>query len=265
MASSEPSGADPEPLFEDRARASSFGANAARYDRSRPRYPEALIDELVAASPTNVLDVGCGTGLFGRSFVERGLPVLGVEPDPRMADLARRHGMEVDVATFEGWDPGSRRFGLLVAGQSWHWIEPELGAAKAAEVLVGGGAAVHAWNIGAMDDELTEALLAVYDRLVPGLARPTVSHRRDTSAPQPSELAFIASRAFDAPQHRDYAWEHRYTTGEWLEQLETHSDHALLGPAVRVELLAAVRGVLDARGGGFTMRYACEVTRFPRR
>ncbi|HEV3329143.1 MAG TPA: methyltransferase domain-containing protein, partial [Acidimicrobiales bacterium] len=77
---------DAAPLFRDRARASSFGANAELYDRSRPRYPDALIDDLMAPSPPMVLDVGCGTGLFGRSFVERGTPVLGVEPDAMMAD-----------------------------------------------------------------------------------------------------------------------------------------------------------------------------------
>lgn len=260
--------AQPEPaaLFRDRARASSFGANAELYDRSRPRYPAELIDELCTPAPDAVLDVGCGTGLFGRSFAERGTPVLGVEPDEMMAEVARRHGLHVEVATFEAWDPLGRRFDLLVAGQSWHWVEPEAGAVKAAEVVAPGGAVVHAWNVGAFDDELDEALTAVYEALAPGKAHPLVGHRRATpAAPQASELAFVATGSFDGPEHRDFPWRHRYTTGEWLAQLETHSDHALMAPDERAALLAAVGGVLDARGGGFTMRYTCEVTRFDRR
>jgi SAM-dependent methyltransferase len=254
------------PLFRDRARASSFGANAELYDRSRPRYPTALIDDLMAPSPSVVLDVGCGTGLLGRSFAERGIPVLGVEPDAMMAEVARRHGLSVEVATFEEWDPLGRRFDLLVAGQSWHWIEPDAGARKAAEVLDSGCAAAHAWNVGEIEDGLSEALDAVYEELAPGQAHPLVPHRRTPgAAPHASELAFVATGSFEGPEHPEYRWEHHYGTDEWLTQLETHSDHALMEPEDRARLIAAVGVVLDARGGGFTMHYTCEVTRFTRR
>jgi SAM-dependent methyltransferase len=257
---------EPAPLFRDRARASSFGANAELYDRSRPRYPDVLIDELVARAPAVVLDVGCGTGLLGRSFVERGTPVLGVEPDALMAEVARGHGLDVEVSTFEDWEPRARRFELLVAGQSWHWVTPDVGAAKAADVLVRGGTAVHAWNMGAIDPELGAALDAIYDELVPGKARPMISHHRDITAPPlPSELAFIDTGAFHPPERRDYEWARSYTTKMWLTQLETHSDHALLAPAARQELLAAVAATIDAHGGEFIVRYTCEVTRFERR
>jgi SAM-dependent methyltransferase len=86
--------------------AESFGAEARRYDRARPGYPSALVDRIVAASPgRDVLDVGCGTGIVGRQFQAAGCAVLGVDPDARMADLARERGLEVEVATFEAWDP----------------------------------------------------------------------------------------------------------------------------------------------------------------
>jgi ubiquinone/menaquinone biosynthesis C-methylase UbiE len=35
---------------------------ADQYDRYRPVYPPALIEDLVELRPTRVLDVGCGTG-----------------------------------------------------------------------------------------------------------------------------------------------------------------------------------------------------------
>jgi len=261
------SSADEAQLYRDRARASSFGANAELYDRSRPSYPAAMIDELVAeASPRHVLDVGCGTGLLGRSFVERGIAVLGVEPDPQMAEVARSHGLDVEVATFEAWDPKDRAFELLVAGQSWHWVDPERGARKAADLVARGGTVAHAWNVGGIDDELGAALGEVYAELAHGEAHPLVPHRRaDRSAPHGSETAFTATGCFEGPEHGDYPWEHVYTTAEWLAQLETHSDHALMAPGERARLLEGVAGVLDARGGAFTMYYTCEVTRFVRR
>ena len=52
-------------LYQDRQRAESFGNDALRYDRARPTYPTALVDDLLAGRPGDqlrVLDVGCGTG-----------------------------------------------------------------------------------------------------------------------------------------------------------------------------------------------------------
>ena len=73
--------------------AESFGSDADRYDRARPSYPDSMIERIVANSPgRDVVDVGCGTGICARQFQAVGCRVLGVEVDPRMAELARRSG-----------------------------------------------------------------------------------------------------------------------------------------------------------------------------
>jgi protein-L-isoaspartate O-methyltransferase len=59
-------------LFEDRARAESFGAAAALYDRARPSHPSALIEALIADGSRRVLDIGCGTGIASALLAERG-------------------------------------------------------------------------------------------------------------------------------------------------------------------------------------------------
>jgi 2-polyprenyl-3-methyl-5-hydroxy-6-metoxy-1,4-benzoquinol methylase len=110
------SGSGPE-LHRHRQVAESFGEDPARYDRARPPYPGALVDRVVAASPgSDVLDVGCGTGIEARQFQAAGCHVTGVEPDARMADLARRSGIAVEVATFEAWDSAGRDFDAVIAG-----------------------------------------------------------------------------------------------------------------------------------------------------
>ena len=106
-------------LHRHRQTAESFGADPDRYDRARPGYPAALVERIVAASPgPDVLDVGCGTGIAARQFQAAGCRVLGVDPDPRMAGLARQSGLEVEVATFEAWDPAGRVFDAVIAGQA---------------------------------------------------------------------------------------------------------------------------------------------------
>lgn len=101
-----------------------FGEDAERYDRARPAYPELLVDDLVALGGRRALDVGRGTGKAGRLLAARGWEVLGVEPDRRMAVVARRHGPDVEIARFEEWDPAGRTFDLVTSGQAWHWIDP---------------------------------------------------------------------------------------------------------------------------------------------
>ena len=41
--------------------------------------------------------------------------VVGVEPDARMAALARSHGVTVDVCPFEDWKPGDRHFDVVIS------------------------------------------------------------------------------------------------------------------------------------------------------
>src|ERR1700733_5590355 len=96
--------------------AEGFGADAGRYDRARATYPADLVDRIIAASPgRDVLDVGGGTGISARLFQAAGCRVLGVDPDPRMAELARQGGTDTEVATFEDWDPGGRAFAAVIA------------------------------------------------------------------------------------------------------------------------------------------------------
>jgi ubiquinone/menaquinone biosynthesis C-methylase UbiE len=60
-------------IHQYRRMAESFGVDAERYDRTRPRYPDALVERIVAASPgPEILDVGCGTGIEARQFQAAG-------------------------------------------------------------------------------------------------------------------------------------------------------------------------------------------------
>src|SRR3984957_20186297 len=118
-----PSGSGPSgaaspagPTHVHREVAEGFGADAGRYDRARPSYPAGLVERIVAASPgRDVVDVGCGPGISSRLFQAAGCRVLGVEPDPRMAEQARQGGTEVEVAKFEDWDQAGRVFDAVIA------------------------------------------------------------------------------------------------------------------------------------------------------
>jgi SAM-dependent methyltransferase len=244
-------------LYQDRERGRSFGEDAEQYDRTRPGYPVALIDELLTGNPRAVLDVGCGTGIASRLLVARGCQLLGVEPDPRMAAVGRRDGLMVEEAPFEQWEPGTRRFDLLVSAQAWHWVDPPAGSAKAATVLRPGARIGLFWNVGHPPTTLKRRLDEVYARLAPGFGKSSAllgnaDDRFETTADalrSTGAFANIAVRVF--PQTREY------TTAQWLDQLPSHSEHRSLPPQQRRLLLDAVGEVVDEEGGRFVMSYQC--------
>lgn len=242
-------------LHEDRSRAQSFGAVAAQYDRARPSYPPALIDAVLAGGVRSVLDAGCGTGIAAVLLARRGCAVLGVEPDVRMAQIARAKGLEVEVARFEDWNARGRRFDLVSSAQAWHWIEPRIGAARAGQVLRARGRVALFWNFGNPPARVRRALAPIYARLGAGLESYSVLlGNRDRRVDD--TLAGIAGCGAFEPAHGEtFTWSRRYGTAAWLEQLGTHSDHRALAPARRKALLATVGDAIDALGGSFRMTY----------
>jgi hypothetical protein len=67
--------------------------------------------------------------------------------------------------------------------------------------------------------------------------------------------AMRAGGAFGEPEIRHYGRVETYTTAEWLDQLPTHSDHALLEPADRAALLDAVGDAIEGMGGRLALTF----------
>jgi len=249
--------------------AESFGSDADRYDRARPRYPDALVDRIVAGIARSqhnpdVLDVGCGTGIVARQFQAAGCRVLGVDPDARMADLARRHGLEVEVSRFEAWHSAGRAFDAVVSGQAWHWVDPVAGAATAARALRPGGRLAVFWNAFQPPPDLAEAFAAVYRRVMPDspLFRGGAGHAGPDAYQGSCAKAAEGMRqaaAFGEPEQWRFDWDCRYTRDEWLDQLPTSGFWVQIPAAGQREILTGIGTTVDAAGGSFMMHYATVV------
>jgi SAM-dependent methyltransferase len=246
-------------LHQNRRRAESFGADAERYDRSRPSYPAELVDDLVANKPVRVLDVGCGTGKVARLFLARGCDVLGVEPDPRMAGVGESHGVRVEVASFEAWDPARRMFDLVVSGQAWHWVDPLVGPRKAAAILAPRGQLAIFWNRGRHDLETKAAFDEAYARFAPALVKESVPLGNKPPDHDGNIAAIAAARLFALGELRTYVWPQQYSRDEWLDQLGTHSDHIALEREELARLLRAVGIAVDRLDGSITVHYETQL------
>jgi ubiquinone/menaquinone biosynthesis C-methylase UbiE len=125
-----------------------FDEIAAEYDRRRPAYPGELVDRACQVAGIGrgdqVLEVGCGTGQLTRSLLARGLHVTALEPGPSLIALARQNlegagPVEFVNARFEEAALTHAHFRAVFSASAFHWIDPEAGWQKAADVLAPGG------------------------------------------------------------------------------------------------------------------------------
>lgn len=243
-----------------RGTAESFGGDVERYDRTRPRYPQALVDRIRSAAPgQRVLDVGSGTGIEARPLQAAGFQVLGVEPDQRMADFARGRGLATEVSTLEAWDAQGRVFDVVVAGTAWHWVDPVLGATKAAEVLRPEGLLTPFWHVTVIPATVHDALTSVVQRLFPDAPFDIRGANEGLRSYQPildkSADGICQTGAFSEPEQWLFDWTALYTREAWLDYLPTTGILTRFPKAALGEVLHDVGEAIDQLGNSFTARH----------
>jgi SAM-dependent methyltransferase len=252
-------------LHQARQMAESFGTDPDRYDRTRPSYPQPMVDRIIDASPgRDVLDVGIGTGIAARQFQAAGCRVLGVEADARMADVARKRGSQVEVAKFEEWDPAGHTFDIVIAGQTWHWIDPVAGATKAAAALRPGGRIALFWNAFEPPAALAGAFSEVHRQAMTALRAPASAPAVSAAGAYSMMVAkaaggLQAAGGFTDIEEWRFTWERPYSRDEWLDQLPTSGTLTQAPPDQLRQILASVGAAIDAAGGSFTARYTTVV------
>jgi ubiquinone/menaquinone biosynthesis C-methylase UbiE len=132
-----------------------FSGAAGGYARSRPGYPGPLLDWVIAQAGVRpgdaVLDLGCGTGILTRLLAERGLKVVGVDPNQDMLDQARQASPESEIdyrrgdAETTGLRDGS--VSLVTVAQAFHWFDLDSALGEIHRVVRPGGRAAALWNI----------------------------------------------------------------------------------------------------------------------
>jgi transposase InsO family protein len=175
----------------------------------------------------------------------------------RMAEFARRHGVEVEVATFEAWQPAGRVFDTVIAEQAWHWVDAVAGAARAAQALRPGGRLAVLWHVFHLPPDVADALIAAHQRV----ASDSPFDLQAAKNPMDAYQVMCANAAdgirqagqFSAPEQWRFGWQRNYSRDEWLDQIPTTGPFTQLEPDKLAQVLDAVGAAIDDLGGSFTM------------
>ncbi len=163
-----------------------FSNRVEFYAKYRPSYPEEIIDfmksEMNLKDFSTIADIGCGTGLLTRLFLDNGNPVYGIEPNGEMRYAAERlleHYARFHVLHGEAEKTplASKSMDFIVAGQSFHWFDREKAGLEFKRILKPGGWVVLIWNTRKTDE--TE-FLREYESLLDSYALDyhQVDHRK---------------------------------------------------------------------------------------
>ncbi|HEY3947249.1 MAG TPA: class I SAM-dependent methyltransferase [Solirubrobacteraceae bacterium] len=159
-----------------------FDQVAAEYDRHRPTYPEQLINRACEIADLQhgeeVLEIGCGTGQLTRGLLARGLRVTAIEPGAQLAGLARRRladagELELINSRFEDANLPHARFRAVFSASAIHWVDPDVGWQRVADILAPDGTLALVQYFGLNDPRSADdqqALLSAMTAIAPELA-----------------------------------------------------------------------------------------------
>lgn len=149
-----------------------FSNRVSNYVKYRPGYPPQLLelfrDEMGMTRDSIVADIGSGTGLSTKPFLENGNTVYGVEPNAAMSEAAE--GYLKDFPNFISRDGSAeqthladRSIDFVVAAQAFHWFDPDSTRTEFRRILKPGGYIALIWNERQLD---TTEFLREYEMLL---------------------------------------------------------------------------------------------------
>jgi len=132
-----------------------FSSRVENYIKYRPSYPLEIIDflkeKMILAEDTIIADIGSGTGILTKLFLDNGNQVYGIEPNKDMRAAAERNLQEyTNFSSLEGSAESTGLKGncinLVIAGQAFHWFDVEEAKREFKRILKPDGNVALIWN-----------------------------------------------------------------------------------------------------------------------
>ncbi len=260
-----------------------FSSDVMAYDFGRPGYPDRVYELLQSicglGAGSRVLEIGPGTGQATGRLLACGAMVTAVELGAEMAAAleAKFEGQDlsVEVGAFEDVALDSESFDLIVAATSFHWVPPETGLPRCADLLRPGGWLALWWTyFGDPDrpDPFRDAVTPIFEELAPslidtfpGIAFLAGAHPYAVDV-EARTAEIDASGRFGPVHHEVIPWTGRHTPAELRALFASYSPCLALPPGDRAEVLDAIEQLATDTFAGVVERpYLTLIYLAPRR
>jgi len=149
-----------------------FSNRVENYVKYRPYYPKEILqlfrDEMNLQKNSVVADIGAGTGISAKLFLENGNPVFGVEPNAAMREAAENYlqnfpNFKIVDGTAEKTNLPDKSVDFVVAAQAFHWFDQTTTRKEFKRILKDRGFVALIWNERQLD---STAFLRGYENLL---------------------------------------------------------------------------------------------------
>lgn len=132
-----------------------FSNRVDNYSKYRPSYPNEIIDflkETIGLTKNSVIaDIGSGTGISSKIFLDNGNTVYGVEPNDKMREEGNRflesyNNFYSIKGSSESTELKQESIDIVVAAQAFHWFDPKPTREEFLRILKPNGVVLLLWN-----------------------------------------------------------------------------------------------------------------------
>lgn len=229
------------------------------YEKLRPTYPEELIEDIIKYSAltfdSEILEIGPGTGQITFPFAKKGYPITGVEIGEKLFTYLQNKFMNyfnttIINSSFEEWESKEKKFDLIISAQAFHWIDPKIGYAKVAKLLKKNGNLALIW-IYHLSTNLIDELDKVYMKYFPDNKKPDDVELRISKQIEEIQDA----KQFENLRIYKYPFEIEYTSSQYIDLLDTYSDHRNLDNKIKLKLYNGIRKIINKSDGKINKPY----------
>jgi ubiquinone/menaquinone biosynthesis C-methylase UbiE len=142
------------------------------YIKYRPSYPKAVLETLIEdcglTKNSIIADIGSGTGLLSKLFLDYDNTVYGVEPNQAMREAGEEYlkqyanFISVD-GTAESTNLKDKSIDIITVGTAFHWFDPGKTKIEFERILKNLGWVLLVWNVRDIEHS---ALIGDYEKLI---------------------------------------------------------------------------------------------------
>lgn len=149
-----------------------FSNRVENYVKYRPGYPKEMLDlfrdEMDLTKNSIIADIGSGTGISAKVFLENDNEVYGVEPNEAMRDAAEKFLQDFPKfksidGTSQNTDLAENSVNFVIAAQAFHWFDKVKTPKEFKRILKENGFIALVWNERQLD---TNNFLKDYEKIL---------------------------------------------------------------------------------------------------